>query len=831
MTGLSTTLTHGLRYFWSYLAVAALAGAVLAWAIARRRARRRAAAALDDLGPPLARLEDVADGELAVVTGQLEIDGGRSLVQDPADGEPAGAGDGSEPAVFLRVGGTRVALRGDVDVRVGSRERWGLLQGRVGAVPAARVRAGSAIPGAKGPRSRLHPLRRWLAQGQAVRARGIVGAGPAPGRMPRQDRALLPQAGGRLELVAERRPRVRLHPGTIVVSLAVASAVYVGAVYVAGSVGAHEAWELARGQRSEAQARRAIRWAGLGGLSPFHRDRSIDAIRAALDVSDLADPEAQGDLVHLAAAYESELSGTCRQTLGRIAGRANHAFVAELAELCGDDDSLVVAARARLAAGEVDRAADLLGRTGATEGRRVLQLELERAAFLLAGRLEAAAATIRLTQARIDEEYMRLDDEEPDAWRERTRGVLGCAADQLSARAGDRAARARLLASSADSSSPPRVRWTCALLLADLAGGAERLALADRIRGDARDDEAGEGFATAGRLDLEPIERNSLARWRWSRTHRPDHATTLDLLELEADPSRVRPSRAADPVLVPADILAGEVPVEPVDAVKWAALERLAAIADPPPPLRRQRAALAVELVAFASLLGDHETALRWMAMAERDREVLVRDPAAGALDVVALGTDELAMRRAYVELRAGRPVTGPIWSTQGRPTRDVAERRVELEGVLDFVERGMLDRLREPGSGLRFARRPPKLYGIFEGLQVATRGSGDELVRWLERLHVLDLDTEGIGVPVALVGAHRIRTGKPAMLEWLRRTRPSPYEPFIAKAVGAANRARIAEALGDRAVAARHRAEAAGWRRALLRRDTALVRRLLDIR
>lgn len=619
------------------------------------------------------------------------------------------------------------------------------------------------------------------------------------------------------------RPLVR--PRTVAAALAMGVALYVAVTCVAGSVGAHMAWKLAGEDRSEEQARRVIRWAKLGSLSPFHRQRSLDAIGVALDVEEVEDPQAHSGLVYLAASYDHHVTGSCRDTLDDVDERSTARFTAELAELCGDAESLRFAATARLSLGEFDRAAELLGRASALDGVRPgRQVELERSAFLLAGRLERAAATIREMQARVDDFYSLPDDgEQPAEYRQRVRGVLGCAADQLSARAGDEAARARLQAASA--ARAPRVRWTCALLLADLAAGAERLAVADRIReGGAPDDRSDR---IGRRLDLEPIEGDRMARWNRAFSHRFQLATTLDLLELEGDPARSRDSRAAHQVTTWASIAAGARTTDPVDAVKWAALERLASVADPALPVRRQRAMLVGELVVFASLLGDDDAALRWTDMLDRDREALVER---GQSDLGAMAEThpgELAIRRAYVELRAGRPATRPQSVATPSPVPWVVERRRELDGVVEFVERGRLDTLREPGAGLLFARVADDPAGIFGGLKVAARGSGDELARWLDRRD--EVSARAV-VAVALLGARRVTTGHQAMLAWLRRTPARWRQSLTELAVDAANRQKIAEALGDRSLAADYRAQAAQLRRGLLRRDTALVRRLLAV-
>ena len=336
--------------------------------------------------------------------------------------------------------------------------------------------------------------------------------------------------------------------------------------------------------------------------------------------------------------------------------------------------------------------------------------------------------------------------------------------------------------------SPPRVRGVCAVLFADLASGPERLAIIDRIREDPGIEELAE----------------------------------LELLEIEADPARARADSARVDVSSAAAILQGYT-VDADSALRWHAFERLAALSDPTVAARRRRAQLAAGMAPIASALGDDATALRWTELLARDWDVLSSEMEGGlVLDIQRDHLDRLVLQRAYIELRAGRMPERP----QRQPGTSEARRRLddqwrELEGVLDFAARGQLDKLREPGELVTFARSRRVSRTQFEGLEVAARGSGDELARWLAGPGRSDRG-------VALLGARRLTTGKQALLAWLRvPTSPLTIPPYFA-AIDAAGSQKIAEALSDSTVAAEYRLRAERLRRGLLRRDTAVVRALL---
>lgn len=342
--------------------------------------------------------------------------------------------------------------------------------------------------------------------------------------------------------------------------------------------------------------------------------------------------------------------------------------------------------------------------------------------------------------------------------------------------------------------SRPHARAVCGLMLADLAVGAQRLALIDRIRGD------------------EGIER----------------LAELELLEIEADPGRASGYSALSHITLPAWVLAGEWSTHRLGALEWSALERLAGAVDPPLPVRRRRARLAAELAPVASLLGDDATALRWLDLVDRDWRVLRADME-GSSTVEGMlweQLDMLAIQRAYIELRAGRVPARPRPQAAGEQSMapGLAGEWRELEGVLDFASRGALDLLRQGSEMATFARDLRWENKAFEGVEVAARGSGDELARWLA-------EKDSFAIRVALLGATRIQSGREAMRSWLRGAAVDTMSRSLAEtAAGAASRQKIAQALGDDAAAAEHGACAARLRRALLRRDTALVRRILRV-
>ena len=135
LPALPVLLIHGPVFFWAAFALAALLGPLIAWLIARSRARRRTASALDALGRPDVRLEP-ADGQVGVFSGVLELEGTGALRCDPRGVPEPEAG-----RAFLRVGDTRIALDGGLRILAGSRERWGA---RWSADGASRVDASRA---------------------------------------------------------------------------------------------------------------------------------------------------------------------------------------------------------------------------------------------------------------------------------------------------------------------------------------------------------------------------------------------------------------------------------------------------------------------------------------------------------------------------------------------------------------------------------------------------------------------------------------------------------------------------------------------------------------
>ena len=635
-----------------------------------------------------------------------------------------------------------------------------------------------------------------------MRARGVLQVLPAGGEQTYREAAsrhVLSPAGDAIDVAAERRPRIGLEAGTVATSMLIAAAAFSAVTWIGGG----KASCLARSAASEvdgdvAVARRALRWGQLGAATPFNRTTSLAAIDNALDGADIRFPERQRELVFLVASYERYRTGGCRRVLDLVAWRASPRFTIELGEACGGADSLRVVTEAWIQLGELARASDAAARAARLDrARRIEEVELEQAAHLLAGRFALAAAATRELQARVDE----LDRGPPEpgqaARRSALRTQLGCAADQLSARIGDGAARARLEAAMAGAASGSRARWVCGALLADLTDGTERLAFTDRLREDP---------TAADRSDLE----------------------VLELLDLEVDPARAKRDDPLSHVTEVEQILAGELGVNVRTPLRWRALDRLAALAGASPAARRKRAALAGQVAVAASMIGDDAAALRWSDLRDRDvdslRAELERD---SFPEVLRERRDWVALQRAHVELRAGRTPDGlpPRAAGEAPDNPYLISYLRELDGVLDFVEQGTLDRLRG-ANGDTLVVRAGEPYGVFAGLELVARGGGPAFARWLGEAD------DDVGFAVALLGARWIRTGRRDVLAWLQRTETARPDRTLAElATRAANRQKIAEALGDRAAAARHGAAAERLRRGLLRRDTAMVRLLLHIR
>lgn len=338
-----------------------------------------------------------------------------------------------------------------------------------------------------------------------------------------------------------------------------------------------------------------------------------------------------------------------------------------------------------------------------------------------------------------------------------------------------------------------QARGLCGLLLADLLEGPARLAATERIRADA---------------GIEPYRE-------------------LALLDLEADPRRADARHVFLGIIHPAWTLAGKSAFSAFPSpLALRAFRRLAAEADPPPAVRRERLNLASGAVSFAAISGLEAESLAWVDLVARDLEAL----RASGERIDADDLEAASIHRAYVELRAGRPKAPPgppDPSEKAGPS--IQESRRELEGVIAYVETGSLEGLKEPFEFGTFGRRRGARDDVFTGLEIAARGSGEEFAAWLaERV-------DPAALPAALVGATRIRTGKEAVLAWLRKG--PEYDlggsrfAFGERAAAAATRARIAEILGDAALAADFRALAKRLREGLFRRDTGLALHLVGVR
>ncbi|MBK8218627.1 MAG: hypothetical protein IPK71_33265 [Myxococcales bacterium] len=135
MSSLSPLVVHGKLLWESVVALACVAGIVAAWLLPRRARRRRAAAIRAGLGGGTSSLAPPSPEKLVVVSGKVvKASGSPEKKLAAATLVPAAmafAEEGSKSAhtataagepLVLEVGGAHVALHGDVQILVGSRE-------------------------------------------------------------------------------------------------------------------------------------------------------------------------------------------------------------------------------------------------------------------------------------------------------------------------------------------------------------------------------------------------------------------------------------------------------------------------------------------------------------------------------------------------------------------------------------------------------------------------------------------------------------------------------------------------------------------------------------
>ena len=149
----------------------------------------------------------------------------------------------------------------------------------------------------------------------------------------------------------------------------------------------------------------------------------------------------------------------------------------------------------------------------------------------------------------------------------------------------------------------------------------------------------------------------------------------------------------------------------------------------------------------------------------------------------------------------------------------------MELTGIVDFMTRGETAWLDAPRMfGTLGTRDYPERA---KGLRLAAAGDGAELAAWLKT------SIGAYAMPVALVGASRVREGKGALLDWLRRMHSDEcytmrYCSLEEVAADAENRAILAESFGDHELSSGYARTAAVFHETTNRRDLAVPLALL---
>lgn len=628
----------------------------------------------------------------------------------------------------------------------------------------------------------VRPIERRLTSGDRVLVKGrLVERSRVDGEerihyrtTPRRRFAIVPaeQADGIFVAAQERRGKVAstYSLGATALVIMMTALVSFGAVYALGAALRRNAWSLALSSDGDlAKARRAERWAAACAIVPPHRASCLEAMMIAFDVSDARDLEAQREFVIEAARVERLQTGTCARTLEWTSAKRADLVTLEAAAACGDGASKMVAARTHFHRAEFDRAADLLEALHVREADRPSQdVALEVRTYLLAGRNGHAALSMRAAATRVGE---IVEDHQR---RLTVRAALYCGADALDARMGDSVARDRLERAAFSNELSDEPHAACAMLLVDLFEGSERAEVLTRVRRS------------------------------WYR----------------AAPSRLRAMAfealvALKPLMSDFGALSPDVPIrtpfliDDLDVVGWRMLLDQRDRHDLTPDERVTRLYLGRELVGAAALFGAPEAA--------SVTSLLIED--ARSLRDLAAGSSSEAVRQVDVEIERLRALSEYINIGRGGVTPS-GEPIVEQ---LDPADHRALRRLLSYLQGDSASIEVDELRSLmWLGLEVAARGSGRDLVAWLSLHHE-------VALPVALLGAGRVKTERSEVLDWLRRVTEVRKGSLYARAAVTNTAAFIAQRLGDAALAAEYTGLAARLRTALLRRETSLIINLVD--
>jgi len=789
--------------------MAALVIGALAAAFLRPRlaARRAAEAARARIGAPAAMPARPSEGMRVTLAGTLEIEGAAcQRFEDGADAAaatvaylPRGAGEAwvsglnlRAERLLLRAGDALVTLEGQVEVAAGAREvRRGRALGRMPREVQDRVAAGFKLGP---PHFRDQPaLLRSVGAGDVVRVTGVLRreslAGEAAGYRGAAERwALVPDgdaaqaaAGAAapvgLVLAFEGAPHL-CGPGALwYAKHAAGGALIAAALFGLGGEIAFASAEstisdLATGKAASAAAGTSA--AEVVAATPFRRAQALAELVDALDLRHDEDAA----LVERRAALH-ELGGDCAGAAKALVQQGAIARGADVAERCGEHR---IAAEAYYVLGDFTRASDAWERVAAPRrdpgkaggGRAWPEAELRfgMRVHLLAGRPARAAA---LARAQAETEVRSSAEGPADASRS---SMLRCLGHALDGKAGDRGAGAALRAD-----EPHLVHPACAVLLADLYAGKERLEVIH------------------GLTDFHAGTRDVPMRW-------------LELLEQEVDstvaPTEPAPPVVRDPSLAVINPRAAVLPLLPaVERAIAEALTREGVKLDEPRRATRVRAtALAAS---FAAATGDYRAARRFAKLAAADAEQPA-DVEEYVPDHDAWDTPRAAALGAAVELAAGDLARArELLIEASKPLQSGVS--IEIEALVRY--RGERDPERLPYS---YEAWQIVEGGLDQPLAFAAKGDGAALAAWLRR------PSSEVG-PYLRLGAPLIQAGREQLLSWIRvgYRLPGWYRSPSDQLVHWMELASAASALGDEALATELWERAGRFRAALLRRDAAV--------
>lgn len=800
-------------------------------------------------------VDDLADGEVQFLIGRVHVAGtpcqsydrgervAASTIECPLDAR--GRATHGRAAVTMRrradrlaltLEGGAVALEGDVEVLVGSRQAHP--RQRLHGLPPSlcervyRDRPASIEPGAL---LREPPVIRNLAGGETVVVAGRVVADGAAGSHRAHAgapyRAAAPQrwtlrpvdAGDdRPAITAISREALTVPTSPVLRFGALPLAWTAGALVALAAAGALSL-RLAAGAEIVSvpgagadvvhlsQDRLPVRapWLSVAAATPFHRERALGLLAGAL-----ARSHERGHAITEARVAVAHLRGRCAEAASVLREHQQPERALAVAAQCAASASADavqarhVAGLAWMDLGHYDRASaafaglEGVGSDGWPNGQPdgqpdgqpqgwihdraerppALDLSELAVAHVLAGAWDQAAATLRRLADRRD-----LDTERMAAY--------ACLAEAAAARAGDTAAR-DVLASRARSFRSP----ACTLLVADLAEGAARGAWLHY----ARIPWASLATTTRGRAIL--YLRELLAREPGARaaSHVRAGDTARDTLRLLA-----------------AGVPGGNTPYETLPALEATVLEHLQ---ERPAPARRERVlrmAMAARAAGLAAHLGQHRRAAALRAEVMADAEALAAE--AGDTSPVwrALHGDALLLA-AVTHWRAGDLAAAgeALARARGLAAPALLDR---VESVLALDTHG---ELRAALRGVLTGRPTGHAASDATGRQVlalARTGDGAGLAAMVEEERVIP-NAIGLLAPA-------LSTGRDRLLEHLRwGRRDADVSASVAAALwhdGA--RAFAAERLGDHALARRVREVAARRYQALASRDAAALVYLIE--